>query len=266
MKKQPGQSSFTAIVLSGDRHPNDPLTIATGATCKALVEIDGEPMVLRVLNTLAASCSIQRLVLSGPQRHCLQDQTCIEQLINSGKISWLQPEATPSTSAYYAMQTVDAGQPVLITTADHPLLTTEIVNRFCSDSRARSLDVVVGICEYDRVKEAFPGIKKTVMKFKDGNYCGCNLFAFMTSQARRLADSWRRVESERKNPLKVIKLLGLLSLVQYFTGTLTLKKALNRVSNEFGLRIGVVLLPYPEAAVDVDSVADKIIVQKKLSG
>lgn len=265
MKNQPRQPGFIAIVLAGDRDPNDPLTLETGAACKAFVEIEGEPMVLRVLNTLATSPNIEQRILSGPQQRWMQNQSCIKQLISSGQIRWLQPEATPSISAYHAMKTVDNSQPVLITTADHPLLSTEIVNKFCTDSYARNLDVAVGVCEYELIKEAFPGIRKTVMKFKDGSYCGCNLFAFMTSQARYLADSWRQVESERKNPLRIIKLLGLLSVVQYATGTLTMKTALDRLSNKLGLRIGAVMLPFPEAAVDVDSVADRLIVQNKLS-
>jgi len=163
------------------------------------------------------------------------------------------------------MQNVANHQPILITTADHPLLTPEIVNRFCEESLSQGFDVTVGLCEYQRIKLAFPGIRKTILKFSDGEYCGCNLFAFLTDDARCLPDTWRQVESERKNPLRIIRMLGWLSVLRYVTGTLPLNSALRSLSKKLDLRIGAVILPYPEAAVDVDSVADRIMVNKKLA-
>ena len=259
-------NSFTAVVLAGDRGPDDPLVQASGAACKALVEIDGKPMVLRVLETLSQSSHVEQRILSGPRQEYLQTQPVLEQQIANKDLDWYPPQPTPSTSASKVMQNIASQHPILITTADHPLLTPEIVNRFCEESQSQDLDVAVGLCEYERIKLAFPGIRKTVLKFSDGNYCGCNLFIFLTDDARRLADTWRQVESERKNPLRIIRMLGWLSVIRYLTGTLTLNSALGALSQKLGLRIGAVILPYPEAAVDVDSVADRIIVQKKLAG
>ena len=90
------------------------------------------------------------------------------------------------------MQNVPADTPVLVTTADHPLLTAEIVDRFCGQSLARGIDVTVGLAPYGLVKAAYPDMKKTVLRFRDGDYCGCNLFAFLTAEGRRMADDWRR--------------------------------------------------------------------------
>lgn len=265
MNTTPDRRSFIAVVLAGDRGPDDPLVQATGAACKALVEIDGQPMVLRVVKTLGLSGYVTQRILSGPPEEFLHGQPALTQLIADKQLAWKPPQATPSTSAAQAINNTDRQQPILITTADHPLLTPEIVNHFCQDSLQQDLDAAVGLCEYQRIKQAFPGLRKTVLKFSDGEYCGCNLFAFLTGDARRLADIWRQVEDERKNPLRIIRLLGWLSVVRYLTGTLSLTSALNALSKKLGLRIGAVILPYPEAAVDVDSVADQVIVQKKLA-
>ena len=153
-------------------------------------------------------------------------------------------------------------QPVLITTADHPLLTAEVVDHFCRDSAATGCDVVVGLAPYDQVRAAYPELKKTVLRFRDGGYCGCNLFAFLTPDGRRVADFWRQVERERKKPLAVIRLLGLWALLRYRMGWLTLDAALAGLSRRVGLRIGVVILPYAHAAVDVDSLSDYVLVQR----
>ena len=77
-----------------------------------------------------------------------------------------------------------------------------------------------------------------------------------------MADFWRQVEKDRKKPLVVIRLLGLWSLLSYRMGWLTLDKALARLSRRVGVRIGVVILPYAHASVDVDSVSDYVLVQQ----
>jgi len=255
---------FSAIVLAGDRRADDPLLRQSGVHCKAMLDIDGEPMVLRVLRALKQSHHIGQRYLSGPEYQCLRDNPALGQLVESREVEWIEPEASPSTSAYHAMARIDGNGPTLITTADHPLLTAEIVDRFCADSSARDVDVTVGMCRYDIIKAGFPGIRKTILRFSDGDWCGCNLFAFLTPGARRLADEWRRVESQRKHPLRLVRLLGWTSVAQYLLGALSLKTALERLSRRLHLRISVVELPFAEAAIDVDSMADRLIVQRKL--
>lgn len=218
---------------------------------------------LRVIKALANSQQIDHCILSGPQHsHRNAD---IDHLVDSNAITWLPPQPTPSTSALSAAQTVDPKRPILVTTADHALLTAEIVEAFCAGSRTGDLDVAVGLCRIELIEAAFPGIRKTVLRFKDGHYCGCNLFAFLTPEGRRVANDWRQVEKDRKNPLRVIGLLGWGSVMRYFIGQLTLDDALARLSKQLNLRIGAVRLTHPEAAIDVDSMADRILVENKLS-
>jgi hypothetical protein len=150
----------------------------------------------------------------------------------------------------------------MITTADHPLLTSEIVDHFCRDAALSGCDVVVGLAPYDLVRGAYPDLKKTVLRFADGQYCGCNLFAFLTADGRRMADFWRQIERERKKPLVVIRMLGLWAVLRYRMGWLTLGRALALLSRKAGLRVGVVVLPYAHASVDVDSVDDYLVLER----
>lgn len=256
---------YTAIILAGERGPGDPLVEHTSACCKAMVEIDGTPMILRVLAALNSAALIDHCLLSGPGHDKMAAESPVTRLIETGTVDWCEPQPTPSTSAYHAMQRVPATTPVLVTTADHPLLSAEIVDHFCRESLARGLDVTVGLAPYDLVKAAFPDMKKTVLRFRDGDYCGCNLFAFLTAKGRRMAEYWRRVETQRKNPVGVIRILGWGAVIRYLLGRLTLRSALDALSHRLNLNLGAVILPYAEAAVDIDSIADHAIVQKTLS-
>jgi molybdopterin-guanine dinucleotide biosynthesis protein A len=259
------QQPYTAIILAGERGPGDPLVAHASACCKAMVEIDGTPMILRVLAALENATHVGQCILSGPGHEKMAAGSPLSLLLEAGTVDWCEPQATPSTSAYRAMQRVPPDKPVLVTTADHPLLTAGIVDHFCEQSRSRGLDVTVGLAPYELVRAAYPDMKKTVLRFRDGEYCGCNLFAFLTAEGRRMADYWRRVETQRKNPAGMIRILGWWAVIRYLMGWLTLESALESLSRRLQLNLGAVILPYAEAAVDIDSIADHDIVQKKLS-
>lgn len=253
---------FASLILAGERADRDPLRDETGVACKALLDIDGKIMIRRVIDALDGAGSVSSIHLSGPTEACVKSDAGLSGLIEQSRVEWAAPGPSPSTSAFEMLGRFATDQPVLITTADHPLLTSEIVDHFCRDSAATGCDVVVGLAPYALVHAAYPDLKKTVLRFRDGEYCGCNLFAFLTEDGRRVADFWRRVEQDRKKPLVVIRLLGLWTLLRYRLGWLTLDRALAGLSRRVGLRVGVVILPYAHASVDVDSVSDYRLVQR----
>lgn len=255
-------TDFTSVILAGERAARDALRDHTGVACKALLDIDGTSMIRRVITALEAAGSVSSIRLSGPTKACVDTDAGLSRLIAEGRVDWCAPGASPSTSAYDMLSRVPGDRPVLITTADHPLLSSEIVDHFCADSAATGCDVVIGLAPYDLVRATFPDLKKTVLRFRDGQYCGCNLFAFLTEDGRRMADFWRRVERERKKPLVVIGLLGFWAVLRYRMGWLTLQGALALLSRKVGLKIGVVILPYAHASVDVDSVDDYLHLQR----
>ena len=67
---------FTAVILAADRNTDDPLLQATGACCKAMVKIDGAPMLERVVGALLDSEHIANIVISGPEEQQLSGSTC----------------------------------------------------------------------------------------------------------------------------------------------------------------------------------------------
>ena len=255
-------TEFDSVILAGERADRDALRDETGVACKALLDIGGKAMILRVIAALDGARSIASTHLSGPAEACVESDAALSAMIGEGRVAWTPPGPSPSTSAHEMLGRFPGTQPVLITTADHPLLTAEVVDHFCQHSAATGCDVVVGLAPYARVRAAYPELKKTVLQFRDGGYCGCNLFAFLTPDGRRVADFWRKVERDRKKPLAVIRLLGLWALLRYRMGWLTLDAALAGLSRRVGLRIGVVILPYAHAAVDVDSLSDYVLVQR----
>ena len=255
-------SKYTAIVLAADRGPDDPVARAAGAPCKSMTPVNGTPMVLRVLDALSASGEIGAQILCGPPRAILDSAPDLKSRIQSSKVEWTANRQTPSTSAYHAMQSVPEQTPVLVTTADHALLSVPMIDYFCTQARSTGCDVVAGVARHEVVIQAYPQTRRTATSLQDGAYCGCNLFAFLTPRARRAADFWRQVEAQRKKPLRIIRVMGLAAVLRYLAGRLSLADALERISDRLGFSAGAVTMPFAEAAIDVDSPEDLRLVEE----
>ena len=257
---------FTAIVLAGDRGPDDPVVKAAGVSCKALLPILGRPMVLRVVEALEGSSAVGSLILCGSSSRLRGGSTELDAMIAAERLCWIENQPSPSLSAQAALRVLSDDRRVLITTADHAMLTSGMVDYFCSRASATGCDVVAGLARADMVSAAFPESRRTVTRLRGGGYCGCNLFAFLTPASRKAASFWRRMEEQRKNPLKIAGTLGYLTLLRYLMGRLTLEYGLARMSKLMGLKAGAVWMPDAEAAVDVDSIEDLRLVERYLGG
>lgn len=261
----PTDQPFTVIILAADRESQDPVAQSAAVSCKALAPVAGRPMVLRVLDALGHARQVGPRILVGPARAAVAQDAELCALVDSGQVQWLSPQASPSSSAFSALQSLPDDAPVLVTTADHALLSAAMVDHFCAAARRSGRDVVAAVARHDLVAEAFPGTRRTVTRLRDGGYCGCNMFAFLTPQARLAADFWRKVEKERKKPLRVVKVMGWMAVLRYLCGRLTLDQALARLSKRMHLRVGAVQMPFAEAAVDVDKVEDMELVEAILA-
>ena len=73
---------FAALVLAGDRSSSDPLVAASGRGCKALVEIDGTPMILRVLDALGHSAEVGEITICGPSRESIATEARLQQIMS----------------------------------------------------------------------------------------------------------------------------------------------------------------------------------------
>jgi len=259
------EQPFSVIILAADRDLDDPVAQSAAVSCKALAPVCGREMVLRVLDALADAGEVKARFLVGPAITSVEQNAELAGLVSSGQVNWLEPQETPSSSAFAVLQSLPDDVPVLVTTADHALLTAEMVDHFCSEARNSDCDVLAGVARHELIAAAVPDTRRTVTKLKDGGYCGCNLFAFLTPQSRKAADFWRKVEKERKKPLRIIKIMGWMTVLRYLLGQLTLDQALNRLSQRMGLRAGVVRMPFAEAAIDVDKVEDLRLVESILA-
>lgn len=247
---------YIAIVLAADREGLSPVAGAAGVSCKALAPVAGRPMLERVLSALAQAREVERSLVCGPSASIVAQEPALQQLLGPAQVGWIEPEASPSLSVLAALEHLPEDAPVLLTTCDHALLISEMVDYFCSKARSLGTDAVVGLAHHQEVSVRFPTTRRTAYRFSDGGYCSCNLFALCTAQARQAPLFWRQVEQLRKRPLAMLRQLGPATVTRYLLGRLSLNQALDSLAPRLNCSAGAVLLPWAEAAIDVDSAED----------
>ena len=246
-----------ALILAGSRGPTDPVARAADLPHKALVPVAGVPMLERVVGTLFATNGIERIILCTDE--ALAEHgfgPVLSSAIDDGSIILAAPKPSPSESVGYVLDGLadDAAYPLLITTADHPLLTTTMVEHLIMSAPAS--DFVIGLAEASVIKTSYPEAIRTFYRFKGEGYSGCNLFLATTPKARRVVSFWQQMERHRKRPLRLVAAIGIFALLRFALGRLGIEEALSHLSRRVGAQIGRVNMPFAEAAIDVDKPGD----------
>jgi GTP:adenosylcobinamide-phosphate guanylyltransferase len=253
---------FDALILAGSRTPDDPVARAGGKSCKALVPVGGRPMLAYVLDALRASGWVERVTIAiDPGVPIAAEAPALARGLDAGGIATMAPAGSPCATVQAGFAARAEGRPLLIATGDHPLLTGEMVAAFCAGSMASRCDVTAGVAPTHLLDSAFPGVRRTELRFRDGGYCGCNLFALMSARAARVLDFWATLEQERKQPWRMAGRIGMTTLLAYKLGRLTLDDAVARLGRRVDADLSAIRLRWAEAGRDVDKVEDLHLVE-----
>ena len=248
-----------ALVLAGSRGGPDPVADAAGVPYKCLVPVQGNAMLERVVATLRLLPEIEsvRVVANEPAR--IAHLGCF----TNGDAHCTRSDASLSATVAGALD--DLGAPLLVTTADHPLLTVEIVRRFLEHADRDDVDVAAGLVPSSAILADHPDAVRTFIRFRDERYSGANLFLLRTPAAINAVRFWRRIEADRKRPWRLARAFGPRLLIGYLLHSWSLDRAMSEVSAVLGVRARAVALPFADAAIDVDKPADLALAEHILA-
>ena len=256
------ETRWTALLLAGQRPGVDPLAEAFGETWKAKVRVGGEAMLSRVARTLLAVPAIGRVVVVAQEPELPLDGDC----------AWLaaEPRVTTARSSSGIASSVagiaggDAAPwPVLVTTADHPLLTVPMIEAMLASGG--DTDIAVGVVGRRTLLGAYPGNRRTWLKFAGEAWSGANLFSLRTDRARAALDAWSGIERDRKKAIKLVSHFGAWLAIRALTRTITLDAAMQAAGRKLGLVARPVALPFAEAGIDVDKPSDHALAEEILA-
>ncbi|MES3151326.1 nucleotidyltransferase family protein [Sphingomonas faeni] len=248
-------TGFNALILAGSRGGVDPVATYARVAHKALIVLDDRTLLARVAQALRDAGATHIAV-------SVSDDAVGAEAAALG-LTVLNAATGPSLSVRAGI--VALGTPLLVTTADHALLQPDWIRRFRADTPATA-DVAALLARRDVIEVAAPGTARTYLRFADGAWSGCNLFQFATPRSVAALDLWAQVEADRKRPWRIVRRLGIGTLLRYLSGRLTLVEAIAHLGRLAGLEAAAVASPFGLAAVDVDKPSDLDLVRTLSTG
>jgi GTP:adenosylcobinamide-phosphate guanylyltransferase len=242
----PGE--YTALLLAGVRPGGDPFAASHNVPAKALIPVAGEPMVARPVRALLASPEVGAVRILTQRPDLLKDVVPAD-----ARVSFSESGATIAATLQAILADSATNFPLLVTTADHALLTPAMIADFCA--KGDGADIAVGVVERHSLMARLPHTRRTWIALKGGAYSGANLFAFGSRDAARAVALWRSVEQDRKKGWKLLAALGMPGLL----GILRIRgidDVVGDIGGRLGLKVRAVVMADPIAAVDVDKPAD----------
>lgn len=243
---------WRALLLAGSRPGKDPFPARYGVDLKPLIPVAGEAMVRRPLRALLGSQRVEsvQLLTQVPDR--------IAAVLPDDPRWSIERSGMTIAATLEAVCADPATQwPLLVTTADHALLDSAMVDEFCTS--AEGVDLAIGVVTRSALMKRLPKSRRTWIGFRRGRYTGANLFALGSPKALLAIAIWREVEQDRKKGWRLLLALGwpgLLGLLRLRT----LDQTLAAMGRKLGLSLRAVRLSNPLAAVDVDKPSDHALV------
>jgi GTP:adenosylcobinamide-phosphate guanylyltransferase len=235
------------VVLAGGADRGE-LAATTGISYRPLLDVGGQPLIVRLLGALRASDQVGRIAVVAPEPvlAATADQK-VDLRVLSGEsfidnlLSGVDALASPS---------------MLIVTGDLPLLSVAAVDEFIDRSLAAEAEITYPIIPKEVCEARFPGGKRTWVRLRDGVFTGGNAVTLTRDFANRSRGLIAGLYASRKNPLKLASLLGFGFVIGLLCGRLTLADIERRASAIVSGRARAIICSHPELGFDVDKLSD----------
>jgi len=237
-----------AVIMAGGTAKPE-MVAATGLTNRALVPIDGKPMLSHVVEALRGAA-------------CVEGITVIGDLPDSPDYARVADQGGFVENLFAGLEACQGAEYALVSTADIPFIGAEIVNDFVRNGAAMGADVVYPVVRVEECYRRFPGVKRTAVSLRDGKLTGGNMVlmrpAFMRAQRTRIEEAY----GARKSPIRLALMLGLSTTFRAalaFTvapSLLSVARLESAVGRLLGGTARAYISPFPEIATDIDRPSD----------
>lgn len=237
---------------------------------KALLPIDGKPLIRYTLDALTGCQETKRICIVGPKREitaAVRDkklyeyEDCGESLIVNVRKGLLHFR--------------ESGV-VLVITADIPLATPAAISTFlaaCALIESPYNDTIFwSMVPEDNFRGNYAKVKKGFNRFSDLSVCHGNLFLITSSLAENARFSARleRIYAGRKSTIKAALAVGARAGLSYILGVhlfrfFSMARYAAIASAAFGAGLIPVVIDEPGIAVDIDEERDYLFIKEELN-
>ncbi|NLM51293.1 MAG: NTP transferase domain-containing protein [Firmicutes bacterium] len=243
------------VVLAGGAKPSA-LTEAQQVDNKAFIKIHGRFMLSYVLDALKQAEGIGRIAVVGPKAR-------LEEEISGEKIILVEEGKNLVENMERGFVALKPQKHFLICSSDVPFLTAEAVEDLLQ-SCAGQKDFYYPIVSRKDNELRFPGVKRTYVKLKEGEFTGGNLFLVSPHCLKTMLPRLEEIYALRKSPLRLAAVFGIVFIIKFFTRQLSIAELEARFEDLFGLTGKAVISRYPEIGTDVDKISDLLLAERLL--
>jgi len=256
-----GSTGLRLVVLAGQggRDP-DGLAARFAVSHKCLVPLAGKPLVAHVLGTAAAHPLVASLAV------CIEPEAfdpiwdVLTRLPGRGSVKLVEARPSIAQSVRAAVEAWDG--PVIVTTADHALLSSEAIDAVVA--ALDHADAALALVPRDAVLAAHPEGKRHFLAFADGEFANCNLYGMSGPAALGALDPFRQPGQIAHAGARVGRAIGLVTWLGVRFRLLTLTGALERIAKRLKLQIAPVILADGRQAIDLDDEHSYAVVSQLL--
>jgi hypothetical protein len=230
------------VVLAGGKTPSD-VRDATGVSLRSLLPFGEGTILDRVLHALreAVGGDLDEVIVVGVEVPTARTVPAGDSL----------PESLANGVAACRSDLV------LVSAADLPFLSPESVRAFLSLAD-KSKDMNYPIIPLRVCKEAFPSMRRTSLKTREGRFTGGNLFLVRRGAFERLMPKLVAAYANRKSPLRLASQVGFgvlarVVLGQFVPATLPVGYLERAVGRVLDLSVKAVQIATADIGADVDS-------------
>lgn len=247
---------YTALVLAASRGSQDPLAVAGGVSHKCFIDIAGQPMLRRVVESVWNSGRVKQVIVQIEAESMAEAKQILAPLGIDDRLVFTPSSTSIGASVFAAVDAFPDALPLIITTGDNALHTGDLVKYFCDELDKSDADGALGLTRAEVVLAEYPEGNRAFHRFSDGGYSSCNLYAFLTPRAVQGAAVFNGGGQFGKKPKKLIGAFGIAAFLVYKSRLTKLKTFLSFISRGLQFKTAAILIPFAVGPIDVDRQVD----------
>jgi GTP:adenosylcobinamide-phosphate guanylyltransferase len=243
-----------ALVMAASRKgPRDSVAQLQDKSHKCLVEIDGEVMLVRVIDALVQSGHIGTVYVSIEGEEPLRTVPQLAAWLDEGRVKVATSEGNLADSVLAAARQMTDPFPFLITTGDNALHTPELIREFMEKFWMVKGDVALGFTSEEVVAKEIPDSGLAYHRLKDGGYSSCNLYGMRNEHALNGVRVFASGGQFGKRHIRILKAFGVMPFILYKLRAVGIHKMANWLGRGVDVTVDIIDLPYAFGPIDVDN-------------
>ncbi|WP_313441134.1 NTP transferase domain-containing protein [Novosphingobium sp.] len=227
----------------------DALAERFGEKHRCLIPLAGRPLIAHVLQTAAQHPRVASLAVCVEREAFDPIWDVLTRLPGRGSVALVEARGDIAESVRAAAEDWDG--PLLVTTADHALLSAESVDAMAE--MLEGCDIAFALARRAAVEAAHPKALRNYIALRDGDFATCDLYGMASARFVDAVDVFRGAGIGGRESSRILRAIGLAGLVMIKLGLESLSGAVVRASRRLGLRVRAVIMADGTQAIDVDN-------------